>query len=74
MGRWLLPKNGPTEVAAFRENRDEEMIRSMVDDDVLILVPSSFGVTIVLSEWSVITVQIDLPAITVALDSQNEWE
>ena len=62
---------------AFRAKRDKEMIRSMVEDfpdEGLILVPRSFGVTIVASGWSVITVQMDLLAeLSVDLDSHTLW-
>lgn len=75
MGKWSLPENGPIEVIAFRAKRDEEMMRSMVEDfpdEGLILVPRSFGVIIVASGWSVITEQMDLPAVlSVELDSHR---
>jgi hypothetical protein len=74
---WSLPENGPIEVIAFRAKRDEEMMRSMVEDfpdEGLILVPRSFGVIIVASGWSVITEQMDLPAVlSVELDSHRLW-
>ena len=61
----------------FRAKRDEEMIRSMVEDfpdKGFIMVPRSFGVTIVASGWSVITVQMDLPVVlSVELDSHTLW-
>jgi hypothetical protein len=64
-------------VIAFRAKRDEEMIRSMVEDfpdEGLILVPRFFGVTIVASGWLGITVQMDLPAVlSVELDSHTLW-
>ena len=77
MGRWSLPENGPREMEAFRERREEEMMRSMVDEfalDGLILVSRSFGVTKVASGWSVITELMDLPVtFSLAFHSQKLW-
>ncbi|EFX70791.1 hypothetical protein DAPPUDRAFT_112391 [Daphnia pulex] len=74
MGRWSLPEKGPMEEVAFRARRDKEMMRSIVEgvsDNGLTLVPGSFGVTIAAS---VITVQMDLPAVlSVLLDSHWLW-
>lgn len=74
MGRSSLSEKGPMEEVAFRARWDEEMMRSMVDDfpdDGLILVPRSFCVTIFASGWSVITVQMDLPALLSVLASDS---